>query len=313
MLISRSSVYLTADFRISYLPGPRRVDDLNVQKLVPSFKFGWSALVSFAGIAKTPHGEGDWIAKQIQAIKSDAGFPELPRMLLSANSWSKSIRPARPLSFSVVGYVDRRPMAMMVSNCQDLDGNMFNPLLPELSIFETRPKEPQVLCSGDRDAVQSQEVQDLKRILIAKEQPRHIHALLAKVNRAAAQRSINQTISKQCVTGHLLPSGSAELIPHEINDQSEYMPGFVKRHLLANGVYGFNCRCDITGNPLAPKWVGMTAKVQGRGKKAVVLTIHSIRNVEEPLSQGSPTNTGVFWKYAEANDPPFVTFQIHHQ
>ena len=55
MLISRSAVYLSGDFRLTYAGGRWWSDRLNVQKLVPVFKFGWSALVSFTGVAERSH------------------------------------------------------------------------------------------------------------------------------------------------------------------------------------------------------------------------------------------------------------------
>ncbi len=141
MLTSRSSVYLSGDFRLTR--GGKTEDDLDVQKLVPTFKFGWSALVSFTGIAKTDRGQdvGDWVSARLNAIPVEAKFAELPKSLLAADHWLTKLSGYRKLAFSIVGFVRRRPVAMVISNFLDMDGHEF-PVLSKLRLFEIRPKVP---------------------------------------------------------------------------------------------------------------------------------------------------------------------------
>jgi len=305
MLTSRPSVYLSGDFRLT---GSQTEDDLNAQKLVPTSKFGWTALVSFTGIAKTNRGldVGDWVSARLQAIPIDAEFDELPKALLAADHWLSKVSGYRKLAFSVVGFIHRRPVAMVISNFLDMDGNEFGPLA-KLRLFESRPKKPEVRIVGDKRDVSSTQIGHLKKLLSENKQPQDIHRAMAQVNASAHRARPASTISEECVTGHLLPSGAGEVMPHGIDDQVEYMPGFVRRHLYEAGVRGFQVRMDETGQPLPPRWVGMTMKTQNNA----VINLHSIRNVEEPIgSKSTNPNLKAFWKFAEANEPRHVTFTL---
>lgn len=88
VLTSRTSVYLSGDFRLTY-PGGHTKDDPDIQKLILIFTYEWSALVSFAGVAQTSKGldVGDWVWQQLDSIAMEARFAELPRKLLTADNW----------------------------------------------------------------------------------------------------------------------------------------------------------------------------------------------------------------------------------
>ncbi len=85
------------------------------------------------------------------------------------------------------------------------------------------------------------------------------------------------------MTGYLLPSGAGEVTPHGIDDPVKYMPSFVMRDFNAMGVRGFKLKTDENGQPLPPRWVGMTMKVQDN----TILNIHVLRNVEEHIGGGT--------------------------
>lgn len=315
MLTSRAAVFLSGDFRLTTtLRGSpvQFTDDLDTQKLIPVFKFGWSALVAFTGIATAPlvGDVGDWISRQLHEIPLRAPFNELPKRLLESGRWLKLLPGETKIAFSVVGFDGRRPYSMLISNFQDLSGRQFSSGIVDLARFEKRPKEPEVLISGDRYAVLAEERAQLKKFLITSRDPREIQRAMAEVNAAAASRSA--WISKQCVTGHLLASGTAEVMPHGIDPQVEYVPRFVKRSLGAMGIVGFTFKPDAYGRRLPPQWKGMTANRQGKATRdQIFVGSNAFANVGEPISTGTPSNFHVFWKIAEENEPERVTFQIH--
>ena len=125
-LVSDWGVFLSGDFRVSY-PDGRRVDNLDIQKLVPVFKFGWSALVSVCGVASTPKIKdvSDWLSEKTKAIDFHANFEELPRVLLSANAWLRLFRVPQPLVFTIVAIVRKKPRLCVISNFTDASGNFF--------------------------------------------------------------------------------------------------------------------------------------------------------------------------------------------
>jgi hypothetical protein len=163
----------------------------------------------------------------------------------------------RPLVFSIVGLIGRRPVAMAISNYSDLNGHLFDPLLLCLRKFESKPKQPEVRVAGDRTTVRNQDVDEPRRMIRENRSPREIEAAMAKANRSANERS--SKISRECVTGHLLPTGKAELTPHGIDERAVYLPGFVRRDYARQGISGLNLKVDEKGNPLPPQWRGMTA------------------------------------------------------
>lgn len=311
MLTSRSSVYLTGDFRLTDKSGHKLgdKDDLNVQKLVPTFKCGWTALVAHTGVAKTNRGldVGDWVSAKLQAMPLDAKFEELPKALLTADHWLGQIVGYRKLAFAIVGFVRRRPVAMVISNFLDMNGNEYSKGSPKLKRFEIRPKLPEVRVIGDTRDITTEQRNSLKRLLIQKKHPREIQAALAEVNASAARARDLSFISPECVTGYLLPTGDGEITPHGINDRVAYIPGFVNRHFDIGGIDGFSVRMDERGQPLPPRWVGMSMKVQ----QNVVVNMHAIRNVKEPIGPG-PTdpNQQAFWKVAGKNEAPYLTLSF---
>jgi len=312
MLTSRAVVFLSGDFRISYSGGTRVVDDLHSQKLIPVITRHWSALVAFTGVAKTRNGVdvGDWIAEQISTLSEDAAFEELPRRLTSADAWLARMRSDRRLAFSVVGFIKRRPVAMIVSNFTDLSGRHFGAVLDSLKVSEYRPKVPEVYAAGDTPAVRPSAITRLRRMLAAHTAPRQIQSAIADANVESAAHS--NTISKACVTGFLLASAAAEVTPHGIPPGVEYVPTFVQRELAKSGVRGFKRKFDEHGVALPPQWVGMTAKAEDRKPGPwFVAIVHAMRNVAEPVGGGvRPPGTSVAWKIVGPNERPPISFQL---
>lgn len=313
MLTSRSAVFLSGDFRLTY-PAPRPpIDDLNAQKLIPAIRWHWSALIAFTGVATTSEGldVGDWIESQVAEIPSEAPFDELPNRLRSASSWLSRIgRGEDRLAMSIVGFVNRRPFAMVISNFTDLFGRLFpRPLPSQLAISEERPKEPRAFVPGGTPVGLASELERLKSLLGSGTPPRAISNAMAEANRAASD--LSQTISKECVTGFLLASGAGEITPHAIPEGRAYVPSFVQRQLVRSGVAGFTPKYDENGVALPPRWVGMTAKVENqRGKPWAVGWLHAMRNVAAPIGGKPDPGVQAFWKVATSSNEPPVTFTI---
>jgi hypothetical protein len=148
-------------------------------------------------------------------------------------------------------------------------------------------------------------------------QPIDTQRSMAEVNAHTAQRSeqyralkgLAGTISTPCVTGHLLASGSAEIMPHAIPDRDAYLPSFVIRQFGSGGVAGLEVKRDADGRPLPPVWRGMTIRVRSREPLAVV-TLHAIGNVGPPVAgPRSNPNVTTYWKVADEHEPP-VQFRI---
>jgi hypothetical protein len=313
MLTSKNAVYLSGDFRLTYPDTGNFTDNLDTQKLIPVIRFGWGALVAYTGVANAPapfRDMGDWVSAQIDSIPMKGSIEELPKRLLTADAWLAKISGEAPLAFSIVGFIERRPFMMLVSNFLDLDGHITH-LHSRLQVFRRKPKQPEVRIIGDTNAVQADDIKQLALLLQRCADRQVIRENLAQVNARASQRSV--LISQECVTGYLTPSGAAEVGPHGISYQVPYLPGFVLRDFLKKGVVGFVPKYDEHGNPLPPGWVGMTAKIEGgQGRDAIVAVVHAFRNVSKPLSDGvDRKGSAIFWKIAGPNEPRSYTFTLN--
>lgn len=301
MLTSRSAVFLSGDFRLTWYAGKtviKREDRLATQKIVPVIKRYWSALVGWTGVAKTPTEDvGEWLARTVNDIDRNAPFKELPQRLLGADNWLVKC-PHRDLAFSVVGFFGRKPVALVVSNCYGLGGQVFWPRLSNLKDFWSKPKGPEVVGMGDTTGLTEAMKGRLKDMLIANRSPEEIHAAMAAVNAEAAQHSKDQTISTACVTGALLPTGAGTVVPHGIPASEEYFPGFVRRSFLAKNITGFVRKLGNDGKPLPVGWVQMSWRTVGKGRNAIqgVVEAHELRGIKGAGSEVPVGHDGLFWK-----------------
>jgi hypothetical protein len=283
MLTSREIVYLSGDFRVTTFECGRvinREDDFSVQKIVPAIKRNWSALVAWAGIAKTPSGEsiGDWLAGAVETIDIQAPFDELERRLLSANSWLSQCR-SKDLAFSVVGYVGKKPVALIVSNYLHFEGRVYNPCRPRLEVTgKSNPKRPEVFVAGESKALTSELRGQLKELLIQKCKPTDSNELrgdelraIAAINVKAAQAAPLSTISKECVVGYLLPNGDGGAVPYGIPDGVDYVPEFIRLSPSYRGIKAVLRKLGPDGKPQPVKWIQMGWKTQDRPLWCVVL------------------------------------------
>jgi hypothetical protein len=245
----------------------------------------------------------------MDSIPMRGSIDELPQRLLAADDWLTKISGEAPLAFSIVGFIGRKPFMMLVSNFLDLDGHITHPR-SRLEVFRRKPKQPEVRIAGDIDAVQADDIEQLKLLLRRSADRQVIRDKLAQVNARASQRSV--FISQECVTGYLIPSGAAEVGPHGIDDQVQYLPGFVLRGFEKQGIVGFEPKYDEHGNPLPPRWVGMTARIEGgQSRNALFVVLHAFRNVSKPLSDGVDRKSqAIFWKIAGPNEPHSYTFTV---
>jgi hypothetical protein len=295
---SRQAAYLTGDFRFTYSDGHPE-DDLSAQKLVPVIKYDWSALVSFCGIAKTSQGldVGNWIAEQSRPDLMREPFADFIGRLNGAGKWLAPVRGCNPLTISMAGFRRKRPFVLCLSNHQDLEGHTFDSG-SQLRTFELQPQKPYVRVFGDTRAVSPDE---RFHLLWGLGKSTHVKTLdlLARVNKAAAERSA--AISGSCLVGQLVPTGHGVIVPYGIDPEAEYMPGFVRRLLAAQGLDRLHPATDGQGVPLKPSLRQVAFRTFGE----TCLSVCEFHNVSAPVATGdSPLNdiSKVFWKRNRAGN-----------
>ena len=283
MLASRAGVFLSGDFALTT---PTRVEvDFECQKLVPAIRSHWSALIAFAGVAKTSNSldVGDWVSKNVSLIPIDAPIKTLMDTLIAANDWLAQLGGDRRLAFSIVGFAGRKPFVAIISNFLDLRGHMTQSPNSGLQIYFERPKFATVRVAGLVQAVQNSERVYLETLL-KKNAPRdEIFQAIATITAAASGRV--KGISRECVIGALFPSGAADIRPYGIADGVEHVPRFVRRYFESVRIHALRPKLSPDGKRLPIRWVGMTAKRQSqrKGKSWQVGIIHALRNVLDPV------------------------------
>jgi hypothetical protein len=287
MLTSRDAVYLSGDFRlVSVRDQSPLSDSYDTQKLIPVIRPGWSALLAYMGIASAPpviDDMGQWIVDRINAVPPDGGLPELSAQLLHLNRRLDRIRGDRRIAISVVGFRNRRPFMMLLSNFVDLDGRVTD-AGPQLRASVRTPNQPEVRSVGTARPDVFERVR-LVRMLQANAVrgvvPQLIRQALADVNANVAQRS-GGAISQECVSGYLLRSGAAAIGSHGVPDDAACFPNWLRRDLEAGGIVGFEPLKPIeSASPI--QWKGTTAKIVN----GLMLRTHEIANAGNPILDGA--------------------------
>jgi hypothetical protein len=286
MLTSRDAVYLSGDFRLVSLEDQAPLSDsYDTQKLIPVIRQEWSALVAYMGIASAPpliDDMGQWIVDQVNAVPPGGDIRDLEAQLLFLNRRLDRIHGDRRVAISVVGFRDRQPFMMLLSNFIDLDGHVTK-AGPQLRSFMRTPTRPEVRAVGTARPDVFERVR-LVRMLQANAVrglvPRLIRQAVADVNAQVARRS-GGAISTACVSGYLLRSGAAAIGGHGIPAHAACFPNWLRRDLTQEGVVGFSpLTHDADAAPI--QWRGTTAKiVSGR-----VVRTHEIANAGGPIFDG---------------------------
>jgi hypothetical protein len=225
---------------------------------------------------------GQWLVDQINAVPPDRGIPELLAQLLHLNRRLDRIRGDRRIAISVVGFRNRGPFMMLLSNFVDLDGHV-TVAGPQLKAYVRTPNQPEVRAVGTARPDVFERVR-LVRMLQANAVrgvvPQLIRQALADVNAKVAQRS-GGAISQECVSGYLLRSGAAAIGSHGIPEDAACFPNWLRRDLATGGVVGFEPLKQIeSASPI--QWKGTTAKIVN----GLMLRTHEIANAGKPILDG---------------------------
>ena len=252
-----------------------------MQKLFPVFTTSWGALVSFAGVASTSDGfdTSEWLATALAAIPMDADFATLEHALLRAEGGIASVTGERRLTFSVVAFVGQVTMQMLVSNFQRFEAED----LAEPGRFMSSRREirgPRVFVGGDRSKVtRRDEAQLLRKVRDYRREPLKVQDAIAAFNADVSQRS--SSVSAASFTGHILPSGRAELKPHGIDPTREFLPNFALK-LIDSAQIDLAPQLDENGTALPRSLVGLTATFEPAIGAMGILAV--FRNVQDPVS-----------------------------
>ena len=190
VLTSPHAVYLSGDFRWSR-DGKAMPEDYNQQKIFPIGRLGWSALISYCGLASGPGvpNMGAWVDDQLASLPIDASSDRLIAALMEADRILA--RTLSQLAFTVVGFDGRNPFVAVLSNF-DVSGRDLR-LTRKLTLSKLRPKQPEVRFHGDHAHVTPEERASLKAALSGSDL-QNVPVLMAQLNASAAQRTA--TISK---------------------------------------------------------------------------------------------------------------------
>ena len=302
MLASKHSVYLSGDFRLTYLRLGSIKDDLLIQKIVPVIKRDFGALVAFCGVAKTPSGleVGNWIADIAKLGGMFDSLEDFIGRLQEADKWLAKVSQGKQLAISLVGFKKKKPFVVSLSNFQGINGQLFSSLSPNLVVEQLWPGKPIVRILGVSDSVF---IDEKKQLLSRLSLPQVLELdSIAELNVSAAGRS--RSISKECVVGRLLPTGAGHVRPFGIDENKEYMPGFVKQQMKEFGYSEFELKTTKFGVPLPPGWVQMAFKRTDE-KWAILHEFRNIISVGPGVCENPAIIGGKTW-IAGPNEPTVI-------
>src|SRR5579884_3884248 len=116
-LVSRKVIYQSGDYRLTDMRTLRPLDFM-AQKQILLNRFGWSAVVAFAGVGHTGRIDvAEWLSSRASQIAQNASFQGLISVLLEADRFLCDLPlKFRRHTFSVGAFVGSRPFAALVSN-----------------------------------------------------------------------------------------------------------------------------------------------------------------------------------------------------
>ena len=224
-VLSRRSIYQSADFRLTDARTGNHTVDFATQKIVMVNTFGWTASICFAGVGRTANViVSEWLTERANSILNNDPFERLIEELRTADTWLSNVPP--PLnrhSFNVGAFVGSEPIYVLISNFEHPSGQETALAAKELSVFQMKPTRPKALLSGIKSAVTKRERKDLVGIASTTTNYERVCDSLAEINRRASTRS--NLISPGCFTTHLLNTGESEGRVHGLEGQS-FFPTF---------------------------------------------------------------------------------------
>lgn len=256
-LATRKVIYQMGDFRLTNLI-THKYEDRTAQKQILVQRFDWTALVAFAGVGRTRNlSVSDWLAEKVSNIPMDASIETLITRLLEADQWLSSVSTKyRRHTFTIGAFVGSRPLTVLVSNFESIDGRREPTARNQMYVTRSRPSRPRITLAGQGAAsVTAKDNSRLIGLLRSNAPTKAIHDALAELNERVA--ALDASVSPGCFTSHLTVDGKSEGMPHGIGPQQEYSPEFALEALKKLGLK-LNPAKDEAGRPKPIQLVGMT-------------------------------------------------------
>jgi tetratricopeptide (TPR) repeat protein len=282
-LVTPKDVYECSDFRLTYTDRPRHYTDVEAQKIIVLSTLKWSALLQFAGVAKTSKGfdTTEWLAKLVLRVQPNASIQFIVSELLAVGR--QHIGQVKH-SFVACGFEGEDPFIILVSNFQCLpDTRKFFPV-PKWTFSTSNQKHIAFATGSGAACVKAGDLRNLLTVA-RRYPPLVVQQNLAAVNKAVAKNpQTKDSVSESCFTGHLPRDGAGELIPHDVNPGGEYLPGFALRTLTrGTRTMDLKAKVDSEGRPLPRRLVQIALKrgtTTGRPIPAFMF-VAEFSNIEE--------------------------------
>ena len=268
MLVSKWGAYQCADFRLTDLQSGEYYDN-SAQKQLLVNNFRWSATIQFAGVGQTPTVDvSKWLADKVSNLGWKAEFDDLLTALQDADIWLRPLKGDKRVTFSVAAFIGSKPVAVLVSNCEIIDGKAQNTAGSKLRVTQKIPRRAQLFLTGYPAAAEKTDRILLRQLLQRNADRIALHNSMAAVNvRASASPKSNYLISPSCYTTNILPDGTGEGMLHGRDDTTGYVPHTIQNIFDKIGIR-INPARDEDGNPKSIQVKGMTfARSTGQKQK----------------------------------------------
>lgn len=251
-------LYQSSDFCLSD-PITRETIVDRGQKSVMVTHFDWSALVAFAGVARTKQIDvGKWLGDQVVHLPKGANLHTVIERLLAADSWLGRVPLEwRALTFSVLAFDGARQSFTLITNVDHLSGVRDVVPSARLRVERSQPSRPKVFVAGAMDLPRP-----VRRRLehLSEKPPVAVSRAIAESNAQASDHLGGRLVSRSCVVSYLERSGRGVTMPFGTEVESQdFLPAEIEALFAHQGV-NLVPKLDDDGQPMPIKLVQMASQ-----------------------------------------------------
>lgn len=198
-ILTPEVIYQSADYRL-FDTNARKSLPMHSNKTVILMYLDWVGFITYTGIGRVNSKDTSQFVRDWLKGKRDFSFADVVEAIrVNASSWIRGVDPSIEHTFVVAGFVDSKPVAAVVSNCQKWHGAKLDSVSENFaSSIVTAKRSPEIIVTGRSNAVPRPQRQKLRWLAANHaDDPARIRRALAEATRCAAQRYPN-LISDEC-------------------------------------------------------------------------------------------------------------------
>ncbi len=229
-LATRKSIHISADHRLTLDDGTIVSDTSS--KIVELHYHDWQAVVTYTGVGRTgkyyPKDTAELLAEWLEGMENAQLDGIANRIVEKGNSWLSRFPKPQRHTFLIMGVQNRKPIAYIISNFEDVASRSDPQPAKELSISTKRGGSlPWLIVAGQKPAVdRNLRKRILSSIPPGSDDPQRARSALRSANEEASRSRLSAgTVSSSCTTLTMRADGSGSTTPDGPVDSYMIMNG----------------------------------------------------------------------------------------